>query len=77
MDNKHGKQTNVQTLYETNPERIFNEARNAETIIVLAVKGGEPVLWANGDERQSQELLAQFFPSAVLPRTMAGAGSDR
>jgi hypothetical protein len=56
-----------QTSYGTAPERIFNEARNADRLMVIAVKGGKPHLWADGDERSSQELLTQFFPSAVLP----------
>lgn len=71
----HGK--DVKAQYGQSPDRIFDDARTADNIIVLAVKNGTPQMWADGDERTSQELLAQFFPSAVLPRTLTEAESGR
>lgn len=65
--------------YGQTKDRIFDEARNADTVLVIGTKGGKPHIWSNGDPAVAQELLAQVFPSAVLPegRALAGAGSDR
>lgn len=60
--------TKPTTNYDVPQSRIFDEARHAtDGIIVLAVKNGKPVMWADGDEAKAQGLLSQFFPSAVLP----------
>jgi hypothetical protein len=56
----------VQAHYDVPTERIVNDARNAETLIVFGMKGGKPVLWSNTPERKAQELLTQFFPEANL-----------
>jgi hypothetical protein len=54
--------------YGVAPQQIFNSVSNAEGIIVLTVKNGEPELWTDKSERDAQQLLSQFFPSAVLPK---------
>lgn len=76
-DDSTGK---VQAQYNVTSERILNDVRGAESIIVLAVKGGKTQLWASGTQDKAQDLLTQYFPEAVLPEPagfMAGAGADR
>jgi hypothetical protein len=73
----------VQAQYNVPAERILNDVRGADSIIVLAVKGGKPQLWATDKPDTAQDFLSQYFPEAVLPEStgfMAGAGagsSDR
>lgn len=63
------KRTGIKASYGMPSERIYSEARNPEQVLVIGIKDGQPVMWASGDEAKAQELLAQFFPSAVLPET--------
>lgn len=68
MQGKENDQGNTPTTaYNVSSERIFNEARNADNIMVVALKDGNLHLWSNKGERGAQELLTQIFPSAVLP----------
>lgn len=73
--------TNVQAEYNTPQDRIISDARGANSLIVLAMKNGKPVLWATDSMDKAQELVSQYFPSAVLPETtgagFVGSGSDR
>jgi hypothetical protein len=79
MDRQSDKDTGqVQAQYNVPAERIINDARGADSLIVLAVKGGKPQLWATDKPDGAQEFLSQYFPEAVLPETtgfMAGAGA--
>jgi hypothetical protein len=57
--------------YNVPGESMFNQARNADGgTIVLCVKNGKPQMWSDRNPAQAQELLAQVFPSATLPKAL-------
>lgn len=71
----------VQAQYNVPAERIINDVRGADSLIVLAVKGGKPQLWATDKPDRAQDFLSEYFPETNLrlpePATfMAGAGSS-
>lgn len=70
----------VKAQYGVPAERIFNETRNADHIIVIAVKGGKAELLSDGEYDRAVDVLAQVFPDAELPvpsGQLAGAQSER
>jgi hypothetical protein len=70
--------TNMQAQYNVTAERIIQDVRGADSLIVLAVKDGKPQLWATDKPDKAQDFAAQYLGSSVTlpePAFMAGAGS--
>lgn len=81
MDRHSDKDTGqVQAQYNVPAERILNDVRGADSIIVLAVKDGKAQLWATDKPDMAQDTFSQYLPSATLPESASGfvgSGADR
>lgn len=73
--------TDVQAKYNVPKEQIINDLRDADSLIVLSVKGGTATMWATDKPDKAQGFAAQYLgQNVVLPESagfMAGASSDR